>query len=355
VKMKSMVCRPCRMAVLALLTSLPLLSNAEDAAVKPVQSESQPAQAAAVTPQADSHNGVFAVINGHEIPTREYEAAFTSLVRQRFYHGQIPENDLAAVREEIKAKLVQKVVLLEEAERRNIKPDEAQIEETVAGYEKRYAASPQWKENRERLLPDLKKALAEQSLIALLDKQVKAVGTPENDDVLAFYEKNPQLFTEPEKLHLAVILLAVDPSSPATAWQSTREEAKAIYGRLIAGADFDETARVHSSVFAEKGGDMGYLHRGMLPEQIQGKIDKFEIGKVNEPIDTLEGVAIFRLIDRVAAKKRDFADVVDRARDLLIRERQDKAWKDLIDRLVAKAEIKFMYSTKTEQPETAKK
>lgn len=353
-KMQSMVYRPCRMAVLALLTSLPLISAAEDVPVEAARPASQSDQTAATNHQVDSHNGVFAVINGHEIPTREYEAAFTSLVRQRFYHGQIPESDLAAVREEIKSKLVQKVVLLEEAGRRNIQPDAAQIEETVAGYEKRYAASPQWQENRERLLPELKKALSEQSQIALLDKQVKDVGVPENDDVLAFYEKNPQLFTEPEKLHLAVILLAVDPSSPATAWQSTREEAQAIYGRLMAGADFDETARVHSSVFAEKGGDMGYLHRGMLPEQIQGKIDKFEVGKVNEPIDTLEGVAIFRLLDRVPAKKREFVEVVDRARELLIRERQDKAWKDLIDRLVAKAEIKFMYSTKTEQRETAK-
>lgn len=310
---------------------------------------------AAAASHKEMHDRVFAVINGRSIPTSDYEAAFTTLVRQRFYHGQIPESELAGVREEIKSKLVQRVVLLAEAERRKIAPDQAQIEETVAGYEKRYTNSPQWQQNREAVLPELKKQLAEQSLISLLDKQVRDLPAPSDAEVRAYYDKNPGLFTEPEKLRLAVILLAVDPASPATAWQGSRDEAKAIYGRLQNGADFDEAARLHSSVYAERSGDMGYLHRGMLPENIQQKIDKFEVGKVNEPIDTLEGVAIFRLIDRVSAKQRAFADVSERARDLLVRERQDAAWKTLIDRLVAKADVKFMHAVSTEQREGAKK
>jgi len=309
----------------------------------------------AAAQRKDMHDRIFAVINGRAIPTSDYEAAFTTLIRQRFYHGQIPENELAGVREEIKSKLVQRVVLLEEAERRKIAPDMAQIDETLAGYEKRYTNSPQWQQNREAVLPELKRQLAEQSLISLLDKQVRDVAVPTDAEVRAYYDKNPTLFTEPEKLRLAVILLAVDPSSPATAWQGSRDEARAIYGRLQNGADFDEAARMHSSVYAEKSGDMGYLHRGMLPENIQQKIDKFEVGKVNEPIDTLEGVAIFRLLDRLPAKQRDFGDVSARARDLLVRERQDAAWKSLIDRLVAKADVKFMHAVSTEQREGGKK
>lgn len=345
-----------QLALLALFAGLPLLAPAQEAPATPASVEEKPAAGKASEPaRQNSHATVFAVINGRSIPTQEYEAAFMTLVRQRFYHGQIPENDLAAVREEIKTKLVQRVVLLEEAERRNIQPDEAQIEEALAGYDKRYAASPQWRENREQALPELRRQLVEQSLVAQLDKQVKEVGEPTEKDVKAYFDKNPQLFTEPEKLRLAVIMLAVDPASPATTWQSTREEAQAIYTRLTNGADFEESARMHSSAYAESSGDMGYLHRGMLPELIQEKIDKFEVGKINEPMDTLDGVAIFRLVDRVPAKRRDFADVAGRARDLLIRERQDKAWKDLIDRLVAKADVKFMHLVSMEQRESGQK
>lgn len=343
-----------RLSLAALLVSccLPAVpALAEDATGAAPQEAPQPTNPS----PTNMHDRVFAVINGRAIPTSDYEAAFTTLVRQRFYHGQIPENELAAVREEIKNKLVQRVVLLEEAGRRNILPDEKQIDETLAGYEKRYTNSPQWQQNREAVLPELKRQLAEQSLIAQLDKQIRDVATPTDAEVRAYYEANPELFTEPEKLHLAVILLAVDPSSPATAWQATRDEAKAIYGRLMGGADFEETARLHSSLNAEKSGDMGYLHRGMLPETIQQKVDAFQVGKINEPLETLEGVAIFRLVDRVPAKKREFADVATRARELLTRERQDTAWKALVDRLVAKADVKFMHAASGEQRNGGKK
>ena len=57
-------------------------------------------------------------------------------------------------------------LVLEEAERRKIAPEQDQIDEVLAGYEKRYTNSPQWQQNRELLLPGLTKQLAEQSLIA---------------------------------------------------------------------------------------------------------------------------------------------------------------------------------------------
>jgi hypothetical protein len=338
-----------RLSLLLFLVGSAVLSihaSAQDKASSPVSVDTPVVVAA---PKPDPHRQIFAVINGRAVPTYEYESAFATLVKQKFYHGKIPENELAAVREEIKSKLVQRIVLLEEADRRKIAPDDAQIEEAIAGYEKRYAISPQWKANRERLLPELKKQLSEQSQVAQLDKQVRDVGEVSEAEVRAFYEKNPDVFTEPEKLRMAVIMLNVDPASPADSWKSAREEAKAIYSRLMAGAVFEEAAKLHSNVFAESGGDMGYLHRGMLPEAIQGRIDKFEIGKINEPMDTLEGVAIFKVLDRLSAKKRDFADVEPRARELLTRERQDKAWKSLIDQLVAKADVKFMHGITTEQ------
>lgn len=321
------------------------------------QSESEEKAKAAVDAKAapHAHSPIFAVVNGRAVPTSEYENAFGSLVRQKFYHGQVPESELAAAREEVKSRLVQRIVLLEEAGRRGITPDSKQIEETLAGYDSRYANNPSWRENREQLLSGIKEQLEEQSLVSQLENMVRQVPVPTDAEVRAFYDANPQLFTEPEKLRLSVILLTVDPSSPATAWEATRTEAQAIYKRLEGGADFVDAARMHSSVYADTGGDMGYLHGGMLPEAIHGLIDKYELGRVNPPVETLEGIAIFRLDDRVAAKKRDFADVAGRARDLLFRESQDQAYKGLINKLVAAADVKFLHGVSAEQRDGGQK
>ncbi len=323
--------------LLAFLMALPLGALAEDSQAAPAPSPAREA------PTADSHSRTFAIVNGRSIPTQEYETAFASLVRQKFYHGQVPEAELAAAREEVKSRLVQRIVLLDEASRRGIAPDSGQVDKTIAGYEARYAGSAAWRENRERLLPGLRQQLEEQSLVSQLEGQVRALPEPGDEEVRAFFAARPELFTEPEKLRLSVILLTVDPSSPATAWEATRAEAQAIHQRLLAGADFAETVRLHSGAYVETGGDMGYLHRGMLPEQLHERIDKYELGKVNAPVETLQGMAIFRLDERVPAKKREFADVAARARDLLIRERQDAAWKGLVDRLVAAADVRFFH------------
>lgn len=304
---------------------------------------------------SEAHSQTFARVNGRDVPTQEYEAAFTSLIRQKFYHGKVPEHELAAAREEVKRRLVQRIVLLEEAQRRGIEAEAGQIELTIADYDKRYAASLAWRDGRERLVPGLKAQLAEQSLVAQLEAQLRKVPEPTESETRAFYEASQELFTEPEKLRLSVILLTVDPSSPATTWEATRAEAQAIHKRLAAGADFAEAQRLHSGAYTETNGDMGYLHRGMLPEPLQSRIDNYSLGKINEPVETLQGMAIFRLDERVPPKKRDFADVAQRAQELLVRQRQDKAWKDLVDRLVATADVKFFHGVQSKQGDSDQK
>jgi len=297
------------------------------------------------TPPVSPHgeDTVYATVNGKPILVRDYANAFNATMRQKFYHGKVPEGKMSEVREQVTDQMVQRILVIEEAKKRGFTPNEQKIDETVAGYETQYATSPVWKQNRERLLPGLRTQLSEQNLIEQLEKSAREIPEPSEAEVKQFYESHPELFTEPEKLRLSAIMLTVDPSAPTAAWDQARAEAQAIYVRLQGGADFAETARLHSSgKEAEQGGDLGYVHRGMLPEALEQKIDQFKVGVTAEPITLLEGVAIFRLDDRRAAKLRDFADVAERARGLAYRERQDAAWSALLSRLKSAADIRIL-------------
>jgi len=307
--------------------------------------DAPPAAKAAAVPGAAQHgdDAVYATVNGKPILIRDYTNAFSATLRQKFYHGKVPEGQMGEVREQVTDQLVQRVLLLDEAKKRGLTPDEKAVEATVAGYEAQYAANPVWKENRERLLPGLHTQLSEQNLLEQLEKSARDVPEPSEAEVKQFYERHPELFTEPEKLRLSVIMLTVDPSAPKAAWDQARAEAQAIYGRLQSGADFAEAARMHSSgKEAEQGGDLGYVHRGMLPEVMQQKVDDFKVGETAEPITLLEGVAIFRLEDRRSAQLRSFADVAERASGLARRERQDAAWLALVARLKSAADIRIL-------------
>ncbi|MBL8488050.1 MAG: peptidylprolyl isomerase [Rhodocyclaceae bacterium] len=283
---------------------------------------------------------LFARVNGKPISRREFSTAYSNHVRQQFYHREVAEERLAAARQEVADRLIDRILLLEEAERRGVAADQAKLDEVISGYERRYAASPMWQQNRESMLPGLRNQLADQNRLEQLERRVREIADPSTDEARAFYEANPNLFTEPEKLHLHTILLKVDPSSPKAVWDAAREEAARIVARLRGGADFAETARLHSNDrSAGEGGDMGYLHLGMLPEALQARIDQLQTGAVGDPIDVLEGVGIFRIDERVTARKREFADVAGRARDLLKREKAETAWKQFLAGLRQTASI----------------
>lgn len=286
---------------------------------------------------------VFALVNGKPISIQEFKARYNALVRQRFYHGEPPESQAVAVRREVANLLIERALLIEEAERRGIKPDAAKVERAVAAAETRYSADPEWQKQREELLPMMKEQATRQNLLEQIEKEARTVPPPAPAEVRAYYEQKSDLFTEPEKLRLSVILLAVDPGAPNEDWGKARERAQEIYLRIKAGADFAEQARQLSShPSAGDGGDLGYLHGGMLPEKLQEKIDAFQVGEVSEPITTLEGIAVFRVEDRIVAKLREFSEVEPRARELLQRDQAEQAWKETNGRLRAAAKVEIL-------------
>ena len=295
------------------------------------------APSASATPAQHAHGAgdfIFAEVDGQFINGSEYEATFITMARQKFYHGKPPEAQVQALRVEVADRLVNRVLMLKEVKRREIPVDEAAIQATLAEYEKRYGNTPGWKQNRDAMLPGLSAKLREQQQLDRLEANVRAVPAATTEEVRAYYDSHPELFTEPEKLHLSVILLKVDPSSPSSAWDKAEEEAAAIERRIKAGADFGELARLHSGDgSAENNGDMGYLHRGMLPDALHDKLDKFQPGQVSGPLRVLEGVSLFRLENRRLPNKRAFEEVAPRATELLQRERSDQAWKDFIAKL----------------------
>lgn len=297
----------------------------------------------ALRAQAMPGGAVFAVVGEKVIAYSEYQTALASGMRQKYYHAKPPEAELAMFQREVGDRMVNQILLFDEAKRRGIEPDRVKVQETLAGYERSYKDSEQWRANRARLLPELVDKLEHQSVLERFEQTVRAVTAPSDQAVRAYYAAHPDLFTEPEQVRLSLILLKVDPSSPRVVWEKAGEEADRLTERLAKGADFAELARLHSSdPSAVRGGDLGYVHRGVLPDPVQKQvIDTLKPGAVTPPVVLLEGVAIVRLEDRRAAKLRSFAEAAKRAAELLAREQSESAWQRLITELRARTRVQF--------------
>lgn len=309
-----------------------LLGGATAGTAAPVEQGGHPAGAHPVP--------VVARVGTEAIRADEYRQAYAQAVRAKFYHGSVPEAELKKHAHETLRALIDERLYAREIARRGLKADEAAVQAEIDGYERQYANSPQWQQNKGRLLPGLRERLGKKYALERLKSVVMEVKPATEQQARDYYRQHLDLFTEPERLRLSSILLGVDPSSPESVWQAVDAEGQRIHEEIRGGGSFAELARLHSSApSAERGGDMGYLHQGMLTAQAMALVDKLAIGETSPPFRALEGVMMLRLDERVAPRVRDYADVAGRARELWLRDRREAAWESFRQRLYDAATV----------------
>ncbi len=287
-----------------------------------------------ITAKATISPSIFAIVGSTTISPQEFQVALQRGMRAKFYHGKPKEGQVAQFQREVGEKLVRRVLMLQEAKKRGLTPDKEKTEEKLDQLEAKYSKSPNWEEIKKNAIPNLKRHFDEDSLLEILENNVRAIPDPDDAATKKYFDSHPEKFTEPEKVRVSVILLKVDPSSSNEVWDAAMKEGGDIVKRLRDGADFAELAKIHSGdQSASKGGDMGYLHKGMLAEPVQKAVDELKKGEISEPLVLLQGIAIFRLDDRKEAKRVSFSKAKERARKLLKRELSDKKWNDLSTRL----------------------
>ena len=272
----------------------------------------------------------FAQVGNTVISGADYQRALAVAMRKKYYHAKPPEAEYARFQREVGDEVVDRVLLLAEARKRGVQPDQDRIKTAVAGYDQQYKGSANWAANRDKMLAAVVPQLESESLLERLEKIVRTQAEPSEAVARAFYDQNTALFVEPEQVKLRVIVLRVDPSSPQAAWTSAKAEAVQIHKRLLAGADFGDLARLHSNDrSAPLGGEMDYTHRGMLPEAVHAVVDKLAVGAMAEPAQLLEGWVLMKLEGRKPAQQRSFDQVRARASDLWLRAEGDKRWAQL--------------------------
>jgi len=118
------------------------------------------------------------------------------------------------------------------------------------------------------------------------------VSDEEIDEVVEQFERNlgkPQFF-------VAEILLPVDDPSNE---RETRQEADRLLSEIRAGGNFNAIAQQFSaSASAARGGEIGWISPGQISSELEESLANLEPGDVSEPIRTLLGYHILKLVNR---------------------------------------------------------
>jgi peptidyl-prolyl cis-trans isomerase SurA len=136
-------------------------------------------------------------------------------------------------------------------------------------------------------------------------------------DLRAYYDKNKSKFLKPEKVSLQEIFLAFAGRDE----NAVRQKAKEIVARLRAGEDFATVAMEISDRpdVRQTRGDVGkfsYAELGDISASFVEPLKATKTGDVSEPIETVEGIEIFKVVSREEATKESVFDETEVRRTL---------------------------------------
>ena len=119
------------------------------------------------------------------------------------------------------------------------------------------------------------------------------------------------------------------------------DEARRVQAQLKAGGKkFADLARRYSlSADAKVGGDLGFFPRGQMPPAFDEVVFRLPVGQVSDVVETEYGYHLFRVLERKAGRKLDFAEVRHLVEAKLLAQRRAEAQTKYEEELRAKAKV----------------
>ena len=336
--------------------------------MKTINKLSALALAAALAPQLNAAvmEELAAKVNNEPVMMSDYTKTKNMLIEQ--YRTAMPDffkakDAMEQIEKSVMDKLIDEALLRQKAEAMKIKVYDRELDLGVAEVKKRFsrdennaplgpAASEEAfagelkKENltqaefRERIKKQLmvrkliedtirsKAALPKEEEIKSYFDKIKAAvlgdkavfaGLDEEatQDLMAVAQRFKE-FTA-ERARVRHILFKFEENAPITEKNKALTRAENVKKELDAGADFEDAALKSSDdrESAQKGGDLGYVVKGMLPKQIDEKAFELALGEVSKPVLTQFGYHLIRVDEKRIAQKLKYDAVKDDLEQLL--------------------------------------
>ncbi len=282
----------------------------------------------AASPSVPAELRVVATVNGDPIMLAEFQERFSRA-------GFKPEREAEpAVMEEFLNRLIERKMMLSEAQRRRIKVGLPEINKRIDTLRDEHGKDmtdlfagqgvdfEKWKSD---IWEDM---MIERLLAHDVHRQISVSSA----EVKRYYQANPQEFDKPAQVRVRQIVL------------TSEEDAQKVLEQLRAkGADFTAVARAKSTApEAENGGDLGYFALGEMPAEFNA-VFSLPKGGMSGIVKSPYGFHIFKLEDMRKAGRISleaaYKDIAERLR----REQEDMRYKLWLKELRARTQFEVNY------------
>ena len=291
------------------------------------------------------NDGIVAIVNGYKITKRDLDIQTNLLLPKSFFHSTVTDEKLKEVQKDALDELVKKRVLLDYAKKRGYKISDREAKDEEKRIKKAFGSKERFEAGLKKAnltYEIFKKELKNDLLLRkLYEKEVKT--NLSEKELKEYYEKNRYKFKLPEKIKLRIIYLRNDPTDPKGR-EKALKRAKEVMEKLKKGEKFSELARVYSNAMSRiKGGDMGFVHKGMLDEPIEKAAMKLKKGEISDIVETSKGFYIIKLEDIAPAKQLGFEEIKKRLEKELKAKYEKKKMDDILKQAKKEAKIEILY------------
>lgn len=285
-----------------------------------------------------------AVVNGVEIYRATYEQVLN------FLRDQIDAGGAANVERYLKAKddalerAIDAELLYQEANRVGLALDDEELREEYArrvaraDSEEAYLAGA-----REHFLTKsevLEGIRRELSVNRYVREEIASKVEASREEMRDFYSRNPSRFATEKSVRLGSIFVAVPEGSSDAQRASALTRISEALARVKAGEGFENVAReVSEDGVARRGGVMGWVRRGVLPDELEEAAFSMKPGEVSNIIETESGFHLLRIYSVRGGEVPPFEDVEEEVRRRLLERKKNERLRAVVGALRERAEI----------------
>jgi len=290
--------------------------------------------------------GIAAVVQDQEITEARLQAAIDNyLLGQGTNVGSIRDpRRFKELREKILDVLIGQELLWQAANRDKTFADDAEVEQAFRQYRAQFEDDLSFNNklheggyNKSSFQQNLKQQLSVRKWIREFILKDVSVSDAE---VSAFYSKNKQEFTEPEKIRARHILIKLESGASDETRASALEQLSTIKQKIDTGADFATLASEKSQgPSAANGGDLGYFTHGQMVAAFEQAAFALAPGEVSDIVETRFGFHLIKLEDRKSAVHQEEKDLTGKIRGYLMQEKAQRAVEAAVSRLKEGASI----------------
>jgi len=305
-------------------------------------------KASVATESKEEEDPMAVSVNDKVVTVADVDRATNIVLAQ--YRDQIPPDQVAQARTGLRKQAVENLIkqslLLGEAERQGIRPEQQEVDARFVEVTSRFPSPEEFQDalhstglSREGFQDEIKQDL---KIEALLDKELKEVKKASDEDVSAFYRDHPESFRSPEQVRASHILIRVDDSASTEDRSQKRLQLAGLRGQIEKGADFGQMATQHSDCPSKaRGGDLGYFGRGKMVKPFEDAAFGMKAGEVSEIVETQFGYHLIKVTDHQDPKTAPFEEVRGQIENFLNGQTRDKAVGEYVGKLRGSAKISY--------------